>query len=248
VATPPAAHLELVLAALHAGKDVLVEKPAFLRASDFDAVAAAAARAGRQVLVTENYFYKPLRRKLSELVGAGAVGDVLFVSVNALKRQPSPGWRADPAVSGGPLLEGGVHWVNLMSNLGLEVRAVRGQAIGEVGASFLVAFEYAQGAAGVLQYSWETYTRLGGLRLSHVYGTTGAITFESNGGLALTRGPRRTLWMPPPTQASGTLPMLADFVHALRTGSPAEFTLALARRDVELARRAQAPPTAPGGR
>jgi len=243
VATPPATHLELVLAALDAGKDVLVEKPAFLRVEDFDAVALAAGRAGRRVLVTENYFYKPLRRELSARIEAGAVGDVLFVSVNALKRQPASGWRSDPVIAGGPLLEGGVHWINLMSNLGLEVGDVRGQAVGAATGdvtSFLVSFAYAGGAAGVLEYSWETYSAARGARLSHVYGTTGAITFESNGALAFTRGTRRALWLPPPAQASGTLPMLADFVHALRTGASAEFTFALARRDVELAQRALA--------
>jgi len=245
VATPPATHLELVLAALDAGKHVLVEKPAFLRAADFDRVAAAAGRAGRRVLVTENSFYKPLRRKLSELVGAGAVGEVLFVSVNALKRQPATGWRADPAASGGPLLEGGVHWVNLMANLGLQVRDVRGHAVGGGDGpkrSFLVVFEYAGGATGVLAYSWEAYTRLGGLRVSHVHGTTGAIAFESNGALVLTRGTHRSIWCPPPRDASGTAPMLADFVRALRADVPAEFTLALARQDVELAERAGAGP------
>src|SRR5262245_20276970 len=38
VATPPASHLDLTLRALHAGKDVIVEKPAFLRSADFDQV------------------------------------------------------------------------------------------------------------------------------------------------------------------------------------------------------------------
>ena len=59
VVTPPHLHLELTLAALAAGKHVLVEKPPFPRASDFDIVAAAAARAGRHVFVAENYYYKP---------------------------------------------------------------------------------------------------------------------------------------------------------------------------------------------
>jgi hypothetical protein len=60
VATPPARHLELVLEALAQGKDVIVEKPAFLRVADYDRVLHAQARSGRLVLVAENYCYKPL--------------------------------------------------------------------------------------------------------------------------------------------------------------------------------------------
>src|SRR6266550_8627725 len=40
VATPPDSHLELTLAALQHGKNVIVEKPAFLRAADFALVRA----------------------------------------------------------------------------------------------------------------------------------------------------------------------------------------------------------------
>jgi len=51
VVTPPSLHLEWTLAALDAGKDVLLEKPPVLRSADFDAIERAAARAGRFVLV-----------------------------------------------------------------------------------------------------------------------------------------------------------------------------------------------------
>jgi predicted dehydrogenase len=60
VAVPPAFHRELTLAALAAGKHVLVEKPAFPTLADFDAVRAARDEAGRTILVGENDHYKPL--------------------------------------------------------------------------------------------------------------------------------------------------------------------------------------------
>ncbi|HJU65061.1 MAG TPA: Gfo/Idh/MocA family oxidoreductase, partial [Gemmatimonadaceae bacterium] len=55
IATPPSTHLDLTLRALRAGKDVIVEKPPFLRSSDFDTVAAAERASGRRVFVAENY-------------------------------------------------------------------------------------------------------------------------------------------------------------------------------------------------
>ncbi|MBW3631381.1 MAG: Gfo/Idh/MocA family oxidoreductase, partial [Gemmatimonadetes bacterium] len=73
VATPPASHLDLTLRSLAAGKHVIVEKPPFLRAADFDAVTAAAAQAGKRVFVAENYFYKPMAEALREVEGARVV-------------------------------------------------------------------------------------------------------------------------------------------------------------------------------
>ncbi|MBR9990494.1 MAG: Gfo/Idh/MocA family oxidoreductase, partial [Gemmatimonadetes bacterium] len=94
IATPPATHLELTLAALRAGKHVIVEKPAFLTTEECDAAAAAAALADRQVLVAENYYYKPLAAVLRDVIASGRIGDVRLIRLNALKWQRPAGWRA----------------------------------------------------------------------------------------------------------------------------------------------------------
>ena len=197
VATPTATHCELAMLALRAGKHVIVEKPAFMRATDADAVREAAAVAGRRVFVAENYVYKPVAEHLRRLVRAGDLGEVRFVSLNATKRQPARGWRADPALSGGgALFEAGVHWISFASNIGLEVeevRALRAGAADGPDRSSLVVFRYANGAVGTLAHSWELAAPLGGLRLSKVQGTLGAVTFESNGLAAVTTGRRRSL-------------------------------------------------------
>lgn len=131
LATPPVQHRTQALTALHAGKSVVVEKPAFLDAGDCDDVRSAAASADRQVYVAENYFYKPLTETLRSLLADGRVGEPLVLQLNAVKRQRASGWRADPEmVGGGALLEGGIHWVNLMANIGLEVEDVSGFSAG----------------------------------------------------------------------------------------------------------------------
>jgi len=122
VATPPSSHRELTLRALETGKHVIVEKPAFPRPEEFEEVREAAEVAERRVLVAENYHYKPLRKRLRRIVTEGTVGRPLFVRVDAVKRQRPGGWRADPErTGGGALLEGGIHWINFMAGLGLEV-------------------------------------------------------------------------------------------------------------------------------
>jgi len=239
VLTPPHLHLDLTLRALAAGKHVVVEKPPFARAADFDAVAAAAARAGRRVFVAENYYYKPSLARLRRLLADGVIGDVLFVHVNAIKRQRSAGWRDDAAVAlGGALYEGGIHWVDFMANLGLTVRSVRGfqpspPAGAAVERSMLVAFEYAEGAVGTLSYSWEVPSTARGLRLSKIYGRAGTITFESNGLWVLAHGTRTRLYLPGLRDLAGYRRMFADFVRAWKADTEPELTLARARRDLE---------------
>ncbi len=238
VTTPPGTHFELTLKALAAGKHVLVEKPAFLDVGEFDSVEATAKRVGKQVFVAENYFYKPLRRTLSRIVSEGSLGQIRLIEINAVKLQVDGGWRLDPVLSGGgALFEGGVHWVSLMANLGLDIDACHGffpdAPPGHERTAVFVA-EYGQGAVGVLNYSWEIPSKLKGLRLSRIWGTRGSILFESNGLFAIRTGGVPRISLPVSGDIRGYRAMLADFLQALRLNVPPKFTLRAARRDVEL--------------
>ena len=247
VLTPTASHQALALQALRAGRHVIVEKPAFMRSADAGPVREAAARAGRLVMVAENYFYKPLTRHIRELVREGRFGAVRFVSVNATKRQPVEGWREEPSLSGGgALFEGGVHWINFMANIGLEVTGVDAWRVGTAGApptdvSTLSVFSYANGAVGTLAHSWELPAPFGGLRLSKIQGTTGALTFESNGLGYRGTGTARSFGAPAVAgDFLGYRAMFEDFLRAIRTNTAPRFTLDLAVRDLELLERAEA--------
>jgi predicted dehydrogenase len=242
VCTPTSSHRELTLLALAAGKHVIVEKPAFMRAADADEVRTAAARAGRRVFVAENYVYKPLAAYLRRLVAEDALGQVRFVSINATKRQPAIGWRGDPALSGGgALFEAGVHWVSFASNIGLDVQDLHAWRVGASDGpdlSSLLVFRYAGGAVGTIAHSWELRAPFGGLRLSKIQGTRGAVTFESNGFLAVTTGRRPSLRLML-RDALGYRAMMEDFLGAVRTGAPTLFTLDLAQRDLVLLEQAE---------
>lgn len=250
VTTPPASHLEWTLAALAEGNDVIVEKPPFPRLDDFDRAVEAAESAGRRLMVAENYFYKPLLSELRRLLTEGVVGRPLFVNVNALKTQETEGWRDDPAlVGGGALLEGGIHWVDLMANLGLEVVGVTAfrprpaegaPGGGEAGPerSVLLVFEYAGGAVGTLSYSWDVASLPGGPRVSRIHGTEGSILFESNGIFLATAGRRWRFGFPGLRDLRGFRAMFRDFLGAIREERRPAYTLAAARRDLELVEEA----------
>lgn len=239
IATPPAGHRELALAALEQGWDVVVEKPAFPAVEDFDAVADAARRAGRLVLVAENYTYKPSVSRLRRAIASGAIGELLLVSVNALKRQRREGWRGDRSLcAGGPLLEGGVHWVDLMTNLGLAVRGVTARRSGREDEDTVhVLFDYAGGAVGMLHFSWEAFSPLGGARLSRIYGRRGSVAFESNGAFVAVLGRRPSLYVAPPRELSGHAAMWRAFLGAIATRADPDRSLLRAREVVELIER-----------
>jgi len=242
VVTPPSLHLEWTLAALDAGKDVLLEKPPVLRSADFDAIERAAARAGRFVLVAENYHYKPVVTRLRECLASGTIGDPLFIQLNAVKRQRSSGWRDEAALAGGgALFEGGVHWVNFASSLGYTIRAVKaiqpgagpGRARG-LERSMALCLEYQEGPVCMLSYSWEVDSPLKGLRISRVYGRSGSVAFESNGLFMATSGRRWRIHLPGLADIQGYRGMFRDFLGAWRERRQPLMTLAHARRDLEV--------------
>lgn len=76
IATPPATHRDLTLAALAAGKHVVVEKPLALTGADARRLKAAAERSGRTVLVGHQYLYHDGITALREYLLEGQLGEV----------------------------------------------------------------------------------------------------------------------------------------------------------------------------
>jgi predicted dehydrogenase len=244
IALPPAFHLEWTLRALEAGKHVILEKPPLLRSVDFDPVAAAAARATKQVLVAENYHYKPMAARLRQAIASGDLGQLRMIHVNAVKRQKTGDWRDDPAIAGqGALFEGGIHWIAFLAGLGLTVTRVRASRPGPAAGldrSIIVTLEFQEGPVATLAYSWEIPGWPNGVRWSACYGTEGALHFETNGILATQTGRRTRVFVPGLSDLLGYRAMLADFLAAIRQNRPPAYTLDAARRDVRLVEDAYA--------
>ncbi|MEO6850601.1 MAG: Gfo/Idh/MocA family oxidoreductase [Mucilaginibacter sp.] len=238
IATPPDTHLQLAVEAMNAGKHVIVEKPAFFKSSDFDIIDRLRKEKGVQLFVAENYFYKPVLQKLREVLGMNLIGDIKFMFFNATKTQKVTDWRGDRSMAGGgALFEGGVHWINLISNLGLTLKSVTGfkpLSANNIERSMQVVAIYNEGPVGTLLYSWEVNALFKGLRLSRIYGSRGSVKFESNGLFIFVRGNKWKLIFPGISDIGGTKAMFQDFFAALKNGEDARFNLMLARRDVEM--------------
>jgi len=105
------------LAAVRAGKHVLVEKPGALTADELREVQDAAARSGVRVRIGYNHRFHPTMLKARELVDSGAVGPLMFVRGrygHGGRKGYDREWRADPKLSGGgELIDQGVHLIDL---------------------------------------------------------------------------------------------------------------------------------------
>lgn len=80
LATPVATHHQLARSALEAGKHVFVEKPLASSVSDARDLVELAAKQGRTLMVGHTFEYSPPVRKIGDLIEAGELGQVLFVS------------------------------------------------------------------------------------------------------------------------------------------------------------------------
>lgn len=79
VATPARTHAPLVLAALDAGKHVLVEKPIADSSELGRTMVARAAEADRILMVDHTFCYTPVVMMMAQLIADGALGDIHFV-------------------------------------------------------------------------------------------------------------------------------------------------------------------------
>lgn len=79
VATPSFTHVPLALAALAAGKHVVIEKPMAQSVEEVDQLTAAAEQAGKIVTCFQNNRFEPSFLKIRELIDSGRIGEVVLV-------------------------------------------------------------------------------------------------------------------------------------------------------------------------
>jgi len=79
IATPPVSHYDVASRAIAAGKDVFVEKPLVLNVAEGEKLVAAAANAGRVLMVGHIMEYNPAIDWLKRYISEGGLGNVYYV-------------------------------------------------------------------------------------------------------------------------------------------------------------------------
>lgn len=125
ISTPPAAHAELAVQALEAGKYVLLEKPMALTVPEAERIVEAEARSAARVTMLHVQRYYAPHARAKELLDRGEIGRLLTVrtylgnaDTGLLAGEPHPGWED-------ALFNVGVHRLDLLRWLvGAEARRV----------------------------------------------------------------------------------------------------------------------------
>jgi len=115
VNSPNRLHAAHALAALEAGKHVVIEKPLCLTLDEADGLCAAATRQGVMLGYAENLCFAPLYRRARELVREGAVGRALWARQVEKHGGPYSPWFFDRTeAGGGALMDMGCHGIEAL--------------------------------------------------------------------------------------------------------------------------------------
>ncbi|AYG03929.1 Gfo/Idh/MocA family protein [Gryllotalpicola protaetiae] len=108
-------HARWAIAALEAGKHVLVEKPMSRSYAEAIQMERAVAASGRVLQVGFVRRHSPNAEVLKSFIDNGDLGDIYYARASVIRRVGNPGgWFADKAISGGgPLIDIGIHVIDL---------------------------------------------------------------------------------------------------------------------------------------
>jgi len=158
IATPTIAHAPQALAAISAGKHVLVEKPLAMTAAEARRIAAAAKRKG--VLVGTGFMMRHhgAHQKILELIQKGTIGKPVMGRAQLSCWYPpiEGAWRQDPTLGGGgSFIDMGNHCFDLLEMfLGktTEVHAFIGNLVHNYKSedTAVVTFRFESGAIGIV--------------------------------------------------------------------------------------------------
>ncbi|MFF2998665.1 Gfo/Idh/MocA family protein [Streptomyces sp. NPDC057950] len=162
VATPPATHAQLSIAALRAGRHVFCEKPLATTARDAERVGEEASRAAGTLVVDHVLRYNPLLRAVQQLVSEGLLDSprrFLFENDAADEDLDADHWFWDPEHSGGIFVEHGVHFFDAArALLGSEPQEVRATAVRRPGGPVDMVVADAVHPGGVLATHLHSFT------------------------------------------------------------------------------------------
>ncbi len=116
VVVPNDLHAEIGVAALEAGKDVLLEKPMANTPAECDRLIATARRTGRALSIGHQLRLSKQWGRVKALIDAGEIGDPLHAHISLFRfpfRPGSEGWRYSRARIGTWMLEEAVHAFDL---------------------------------------------------------------------------------------------------------------------------------------
>jgi len=194
VLTPNAHHEQYVVAALDAGKHVIVEKPPEMTLDKTDNMIAASERAGRKLAVCLQVRFRRAIEAIKAAIDSGRFGRLLHGDTymkwfRTTDYYMSDDWRQQRDQGAGVTIQHAFHYIDLLHHLMGPVKGLRAEMSNLVHPEVnledtLLAFlQYENGAQGVVQASTALYP-----------GTDIRIEINGENGTAIMQGERITTW------------------------------------------------------
>jgi len=201
--TPNHLHRPQAVAAIEAGKHVLLQKPVAPTVADAEAIQAAAEKSNRTIGLYMSYFDQPLIHDLRDMIAAGRLGNIVHCYARLMHKggmmwsdealKGNRNWRGSVAETGGGcFIQLAVHYIHIFE-WATGARVVRAAGFkrnlncpGLEGEDLAVAvFELDSGAMATIDTAWCA----NGEELA-IHGTEGRCVYrESKLSVASTRGP-----------------------------------------------------------
>ena len=126
VCTPNRSHSFITVDALEAGKHVMCEKPMAINSAEAKKMLDAAERTGKLLTIGYQNRFRTDSTDLKQEAEDGVFGDIYYAKATYLRRSGCPGgWFGDKSRSGGgPLIDLGVHVIDLVRYLAGSPKAV----------------------------------------------------------------------------------------------------------------------------
>ncbi len=172
ICTPNASHAEIAIAAMKAGKHVLVEKPMAISKVDCEGMIHIALKTGKSLFVVKQNRFNPPVQAVKELLDAGRLGRIYSVAVNCYWNRSewyykSSDWKGKKAIDGGTLYTQFSHFVDVIYYLLGDMQILHAQ-MANVSHRGLIEFEDTgvvsfllkeSNAPGVLHYTTSAYQK-----------------------------------------------------------------------------------------
>ncbi len=120
VTTIDSMHHEYIIRAMHAGCDVITEKPLTIDAEKTNAILKAKNETGRNLTITFNFRFIPYNQKIKEIISSGEIGRPLFADLEYFNDYTHGSsyfrrWHGALDKSGSLLITKGTHYFDLVS-------------------------------------------------------------------------------------------------------------------------------------
>jgi predicted dehydrogenase len=232
LATPVHLHAQDAVAALQAGKHVLIEKPIARNAEEGEQVRRAAQECGRFSAVAYYRRFWPTFERIKSMLDAKELGQIVSVraalhSWYAPSATDAKSWRIHPELSGGGVLSDvGSHrldllawWFGLPKRIVADLRTRTHDYVAEDSAAALLIF--GDGIPCTFSCQWNSKTWADEM---HIVGTEASVTLPVVDGdeIIVTRG-REVQKHKFPRHENAHYELINDFANSIRAGRPPRF-------------------------